>query len=567
MAQPNVIFIICDDLAWGDLACHGNPVPTHTPHLDAMHAGSTRLSRHCSGPLCTPARAGILTGRWHLRTRAFDTYCGRATLDPGEPTIAHMLQAADYQTGCFGKWHLGDNFGSRPMDMGFDESLVHLAGGIGQPRDRYENHEREAEAYFDPVVVRQGVPEVSTGYCSDVFANACIDPIDRQAQVPFFAYLAFNAPHSPFQIADEWADPYRRTDINETHARVYGMVSNIDDNVGRVLAKVAQLGLLENTLVVFTSDHGPCGSAQHREGPPGERHRWNAGLRDIKGSMYQGGVQVPSFWQWPGRIPAGRDVGVLSTTVDILPTLARFCGADLPAPAVDGVSLADVLTGATESIASRTVCMQWHRGDAPVRYRNYAALTQRWKLTRPHEDRADELYDLQQDPRETVDIAAAHPDVVQQLRQAYEAWFDDVGATRGARTFAAPRIHLGAAQENPVLLTQNDWRTLDGVEGWRDDSLRGYWDVCVRAEAGPFTVRERLRQGVPSGTVHLALDEVEWSLPLPAGAHVVQLAGLSLPAGTSRLEAWLHTDEPHPGARHSRFIPALYVEIEAAQVG
>jgi arylsulfatase A-like enzyme len=528
-----------------------------------MYASSTRLTRYCSGPLCTPARAGIVTGRWHLRTGAFDTYCGRATLDPGEPTIARTLQASGYTTGCFGKWHLGDNYGSRPMDMGFDETLVHLAGGIGQPGDRYENHEREADSYFDPVVVHQGVPEQRTGYCSDVFANECIDFVERHAPGPFFAWLAFNAPHSPFQIADEWVDPYRKAGVNETHAKVYGMVSNIDDNVGRVLATVEQLNLTANTLVVFTSDHGPCGSAQNRDGLPGERHRWNAGLRDIKGSMYQGGVQVPSFWRWPGRIAAGRDVDQLATTIDVLPTLAQICGTDLPEAAVDGISLAPVLTAETETLPERTVCMQWHRGDAPVRYRNYAAITQRWKLTRPHEGSADELYDLPRDPRETADIATAHPDVVEQLRQQYDAWFDDVGSTRGARTFDAPVIRLGTGHENPVLLTQNDWRTLDGLEGWRSDGLRGYWRVCVEQYAGPFTVRVRLRQGVPAGVVHLALDEVEWHTPLPAGEHVVALERLTLVPGTSRLEAWLHTDQPYPGARHSRFIPALYVEIEA----
>ena len=565
MERPNILFIICDDLAWGDLACHGNPVPTHTPHLDAIHAAGTRLTRSCSGPLCTPARAGILTGRWHLRTRAFDTYCGRATLDPGEPTIPRTLAAAGYATGCFGKWHLGDNYPSRPMDMGFDESVVHLAGGIGQPGDRYENHEREGDSYFDPVVVRQGVPEKSSGYCSDVFTDECIDFIERRRDTPFFAYLAFNAPHSPLQIADQWADPYRQAGVNETHARLYGMVSNIDHNVGRVLAKLDELGQTDGTLVVFTSDHGPCGSAQNREAPAGERHRWNAGLRGIKGSLYQGGVQVPSFWRWPGQISAGRDVDCLATTVDVLPTLAELCGADLPEPAVDGVSLAPLLKGDTDTseMPARTVFMQWHRGDAPVRYRNYAAITQRWKVTRGHEDGADELYDLQRDRHERADIAAAHPDVVVRLRHEYEEWFDDVGATRGARTFDAPTVHLGTAHENPVLLTQNDWRTLEGREGWRSDSLRGYWRVYVEADAGPFTVRVRLRQGAPPGTVVVALDEAEWKTPLPAGDHVVEMKGLDLPPGTSRLEAWLHTDVAHAGARHSRFIPALYVEVES----
>lgn len=562
MQRPNVVFIICDDLAWGDLACHGNPVPTRTPHLDAMHGASARLTRYCSGPLCTPARAGIMTGRWHMRTRAFDTYCGRATLDPEEPTLARMLKQAGYATGCFGKWHLGDNYPSRPMDMGFDESVVHLAGGIGQPGDHYDNHEREDASYFDPVVLRQGQPSQSNGYCSDVFTNECLDFIERRQGESFFAYLAFNAPHSPFQIADEWADPYRAAKVSETHAKVYGMVSNIDDNVGRVRARLSQLGLADNTLVVFTSDHGPCGSAQDREAPAGERHRWNGGLRDIKGSMYQGGIQVPSFWHWPNRIPAKRDIDTLATTVDVLPTLAAACGAQLPALPGDGISLLPHLAEDESSPADRTVFMQWHRGDAPVRYRNYAAITQRWKLTRPTEGSTDELYDLPRDPRETADVSSAHPGVVTQLRQQYDTWFDDVGATRGGQTFDTPVIPLGPAY--PVLLTQNDWRTLDGMEGWRSDDLRGYWRVSVDDDAGGFVIRIRMRQGVPAGTVHLALDEARWHTDLGVGEHVVEFTGLELPRGCARLEAWLHTEHDYTGARHGRFIPALYVEVEAA---
>lgn len=565
MSRPNIIFIICDDLAWGDLACHGNPVPTQTPHLDAMHAGSTRLTRYCSGPLCTPARAGIMTGRWHLRTRAFDTYCGRATLDPDEPTIGRMLSEAGYSTGCFGKWHLGDTYGSRPMDMGFEDSLVHLAGGIGQPGDRYENHEREDDSYFDPVLVRQGQPEVASGYCSDVFTDECIRFIDEQQDRPFFTYLAFNAPHTPLQIADEWADPYRQAGVPETHARLYGMVSNIDHNVGRVHAALADRGLADDTLVVFTSDHGPCGSAQDRDQPAGRGHRWNAGLRGIKGSLYQGGVQVPSFWHWPARLAGGRDVDRLASTVDVLPTLAEVSGATLPDAPVDGINLLPALSGEAAA-TSRTVFMQWHRGDAPVRYRNYAAITQQWKLTRPTEDQPDELYDLQRDPHETADVAVAHPDLVAQLRQEYDAWFDDVGATRGARTFDPPTPHIGTSHENPVLLTQNDWRTLDGVEGWRNDGLRGYWRVFVHADSGPFTVRVRMRRDCPTGTVHLCLDEAEWSTHLEEGEHVVEWQGLELPAGTSRLEAWLCTDEPVESARQHRFIPALYVELEASNL-
>jgi arylsulfatase A-like enzyme len=564
-SQPNVIFIICDDLAWGDLACHGNP-HTHTPRLDQMHAQSTRLTRYCSGPLCTPARAGILTGRWHLRTRAFDTYCGRAAIDPQEPTIARTLATAGYRTGAFGKWHLGDNYPSRPNDLGFEETLVHRSGGIGQPGDVPANHLREHDSYFDPVLVRNGSLEDSRGYCTDVFTDACLDFIsDAQGtDQPFFAYLAFNAPHTPLQIADEWVEPYRQAAVNETHARLYGMVTNIDHNVGRVIDHVDGLGLADKTLIIFTSDHGPCGSSAAGE----EGQRFNAGLRGIKGSMYQGGIQTPSFWRWPTTLAADCDIDRVAATVDVLPTLAQFAGAELikptDGPATDGQSLVPLLTGETQpdDWVDREVFMHWHRGDAPVRYRNYAVIDQRWKLMRPAEDVADELYDLQADPQERVDLAAQEPDRVTAMRRRYDMWFEDVCTTRGGRTFDPVAIPLGTAHENPVVLSQNDWRTI-GDEGWRNDRIRGVWAVRVEEDA-QYDVCLMWREDLPAGSAFVALDDTVWSTPVAAGTRLTTLPGISLPLGPARLEAWLHTEAPCETARSGHFIPALYVEVDRA---
>ena len=204
--------------------------------------------------------------------------------------------------------------------------------------------------------------------------------------------------------------------------------------------------------------------------------------------------------------------------------------------------------------------MQWHRGDAPVRYRNYAVITRQWKLTRPTEDVSDELYDLGVDPTESTDLSDQHPSLVERLRLNYDEWFDDVCTTRGGRTFEPVEVALGTDQENPVLLSQNDWRMV-GPDGWRTDDLRGYWTVRVEGK-GQYDVTVRFRKGVPAGTVHLTLGEVEWSAHLEAGDTACVLGGLSLPHGTARLEAWLHTDEVLESARQGRFIPGLYVEID-----
>ncbi|GIV78517.1 MAG: arylsulfatase [Litorilinea sp.] len=561
--RPNILIIIMDDLAWGDLACHGNPY-TYTPNLDRLYQESTHLTRYCSGPLCSPARASLMTGRYHLRTRVIDTYCGRSMLDPEERTLAQALHDHGYRTGAFGKWHLGDCYPMRAVDLGFEETLTHRAGGIGQPGDHPDNYPRwQTDSYFDPVLYHNGEPERYQGYCTDIFTDAAIAFIEEHRDEPFFAYLATNAPHSPLIIGDEWADRYRQMGINETHARLYGMVENIDWNVGRLLNRLDELGLAEDTLVIYTSDHGPCGSARDRTAPPGKQDRFNAGLRGIKGTMYEGGIRVPCFWRWPGHFAADRDVDRISHPIDVFPTLLAACGIPLPTDrAIDGVNLLPLLRGEQEPERwpERTIFMQWHRGDVPVRYRNYAVITQRHKLHRPHESQPDELYDLVADPYEKTDIAADHPELVAELRAQYDNWLDEMAATRGLGTFDPPPIPIGTRHENPVLLTQNDWRII-GEEGWNQDNLRGYWELTARQD-GPYEVTVRFRRDVPPGVVHLRVDDREWATRAETGENVCTFPDLHFPSGRVRLEAWRQTDEPCPTALYKRFIPALYVQVK-----
>ncbi len=559
--RPNVIVIIMDDLCWGDLACHGNP-HTRTPQLDRLHDQSARLTRYCSGPLCSPARASLLTGRYHPRTRVLDTYCGRSMIDPEEVTLARLLGPQGSRCGAFGKWHLGDCYPLRAMDLGFDETLMHNAGGIGQPGDHYANHFREAECYFDPVLFRNGEAVQTRGYCTDIFTDAALEFIRRPAAEPFFVYLATNAPHTPLIVGDEWADPYRKMGVNETHARLYGMVENIDYNVGRLLATLDERGQAENTIVVYTSDHGPCGSARNPEAPAGRQDRFNAGLRGIKGSMYEGGIRVPCFWRWPGHYSAGRDVDRVAHAIDVFPTLAAAAQAPLPETIIDGADLTPLLTGQTpaEAWPARSIFMQWHRGDVPVRHRNYAVIEQDCKLVRPHETNADELYDLAADPAESRDLASERPETVARLRAAYETWLDDLGATRGPGTFDQPLIHIGNPREPVTMLNQNDWRVI-GPEGWRTDDIRGYWDVQVES-AGEYEVTLRFRQDIESGRAVVLCGETRGELAAAAGEWLCRWPALNLAAGRQRVEAWRELDSPLPTAFRGRYVPALWVELK-----
>lgn len=560
-----------DDLGWGDLACHGNPV-VRTPRLDGLHAQSARLTRYLSGPLCTPARASLLTGRYHQRTRAIDTFCGRAMIDPGEYTLARMLADAGYRTGAFGKWHLGDAYPMRPQDLGFDETLVHRSGGIGSVGDIRDNAYREGEAYFDPVLLRDGTAERFAGYCTDVFTAAATDFIRSHTTEPFFAFLATNAPHTPLEVPERWLAYYRQAGLNPTHARLYAMVENIDWNVGRLLDCLSETGLAQDTIVLYTSDHGPCPSSRDFSAPPDRQQRFNAGLRGEKGSLYQGAVQVPCFWRWPAEFEP-REVAVLSSPIDVLPTLARACGGSTsPERPVDGRDLHDLLEGAAPGPdwSDRRLFMQWHRGDVPVRYRNYAVIQGRYKLHRPEPGAGidpagipDELYDLDADLGEETDVSASHPDIVAELRQAYEAWFADVGGD-DPRNFAPPAIHIGSPEEPVTTLSRQDWRVdpsfadLGEVALWRTADLAAEWHVHVD-RGGAFDVEVRLeafswKDVKIFSTINLRVGATTWSVPWTPMCTMYEIGPVELDPGPTTVEAWA---EGPGGARQA----ALYVDF------
>lgn len=520
-----ILFIICDDLAWGDLSRHGNPsVPT--PTLDALAAAGATCERHLSGPLCTPARAALMTGRHPYRTRAIDTYLGRSIVDPTEPTLPRLLADAGWRCGLFGKWHLGDTVPSRPQDLGFHEALYHTGGGLRQPANRGN------DSYFNPTLIHDGTPVETTGYCADLFTEAAIDFITRASDAPWFCYLAFNTPHTPLEIGDEWVAPLRHEGLPEAWTKLYGMVANIDHNVGRVLAALAARGLADDTVVVFTSDHGPCPSAM-----VDGRIRFNAGLRGNKGTMYEGGLRVPCFVRWPAAIPAGTTVTAPTNPIDFLPTLAAVAGRPTNrAFPPDGVNLLPALT-AGAALPPRTLCLQWHRGNVPEPLRNATALDARWKWYRPAPDQPDELYDLAADPGETNNLAAAHPEVATALRDAYIAWFADVSRTRGATpaaNYAPVRIPIGDPREPAPWLTRQDWRRPDGAaEGWADDQP-GDWLIEI-SEAGRYRLRVEFSATASIRTLGVSCGDVHRGIRVPAGANRTVLDDLALACGPCTL--------------------------------
>jgi arylsulfatase A-like enzyme len=507
--RPNVVLILTDDQGWGDVGFHGN-ARIRTPHMDRMAREGAAFTDFHVSPVCSPTRASLLTGRYNYRTGVVDTFIGRSLMHPDELTLAEMLRGAGYTTGIFGKWHLGDNYPLRAIDQGFDRAVVIKGGGLGQPSDS-----PGGGSYFDPILMRDGKAERFRGYCSDIYTDEALRFIETNRARPFFAYLATNAPHTPLEIADSYVEPYRRAGLDETTARIYGMVTNMDENVGRVLAKLQELGLARDTIVVFLTDNGPQ-----------QGGRFNGGMRGTKGTVFEGGIRVPFFLRWPAAVTAGTTIDRLAAHIDLTPTLIEACGvAPPPGHYVDGQSLLPLLRGGGDAWPDRTLFFQWHRGDAPEPFRACAARTQRWKLVD-----GKELYDLERDPGESRDLARENPEVVARLRTEYESWFRDVSGTRG---FAPPRIRLGTPHEDPVVLTRQDWR--GPRAGWAADSL-GHWEVEV-VESARYEVTLRMAAAQGAGEARFRLNGASLAAPIAKGATTCALGAASIPAGPGRLEA------------------------------
>jgi arylsulfatase A-like enzyme len=534
--HPNVVLILTDDQGWGDLGFHGNP-HLKTPHLDALARQSVELRQFYVCPVCSPTRASLLTGRYNYRTGAIDTYLGRSTMVAEEVTLAEMLAAAGYRTGIFGKWHLGDNYPSRAMDQGFEESLVHRGGGMVQPADP------PGGSYFDPVLVHDGRPTKASGYASDVFTAAAIDFIEAHAREPFFVYLPFNCPHTPLQVPEEYLRRYQGLGLDDATARVYGMVANIDDNVGRLMARLDELRLSDHTIVLFLTDNGP------------QQPRYNGVWRDRKGSVYEGGIHVACLVRWPGHLAAGTKIDQPAAHIDLAPTLLAACGVDRPSGVrFDGVSLLDVLQGKRAALDERLLFFQWHRGDEPMRYRACAVRGPRYKLVQAagRGEQSDftpqwALYDLHADPAEEHNLIDQHDDIAARMKAAYDRWLDDVSATRG---YPAPRIVAGTTRENPLTLTRQDWR--GPKAGWGAQGL-GHWDVDFAAPAA-YDVTVRMPGSDESSTVRLRVGTAEHTQTLAAGQQSVRFAAIELPAGTHRVEAIVE--------RGGRQLGAHYVDLQ-----
>ena len=477
--HPNVVFVLTDDQGYGDLGCHGNPV-VKTPHIDALFSSSLHLTDYHVGPTCAPTRAGLLTGHYANSTGVWHTIGGRSLLRSNEISMAEYFRGGGYATGIFGKWHLGDNAPYRPQDRGFDTVVVHGGGGVGQTPDYWGNN------YFDDSYWDGERHARYEGYCTDVWFQEALKFIEHNRSNPFFCYIPTNAPHSPHLVDPRYSDPYVPLTPHQERAKFYGMLANIDENVGGLRRRLAELGLADNTIFIFMTDNGSGGGLEVDE-EQFVTSGFNAGMRGKKGSEYDGGHRVPFFLHWPaGGIKKGRDVDELTANVDILPTLIELCGLEsLEDNSFDGRSLAPLLQpqeGKRRDWPDRALVTDSQRLTYPVKWRKSAVMTGRWRLVNGRE-----LYAIQEDPGQLRDVAATHPDVVSELRLAYEGWWQKVS---GQFDEEIP-IAIGGPGASRLRINTHDWRNEDCECAWNQSLVRqglicnGHWEVEV-VELGTY---------------------------------------------------------------------------------
>ena len=480
--KPNIILIITDDQGYGDIGYNGNS-HIKTPNLDLLATNSMRFNNFYVSPVCAPTRSSLLTGRYSLRTGVTDTYNGGAMMSNDEITLAEILRENNYQTGIFGKWHLGDNYPFRPTDQGFHESLIHLSGGIGQVGD-FTNYYKGNRSYFDPILWHNNEQKKYEGYCSDIFTDEAIKFIEDNKSNQFFCYLSFNAPHTPLQVPDKYYDLYKNVDpsvISESEKismteknvldakRIYGMVTNIDDNVGKLVSKLKELNIDKNTILIFMTDNGP------------QQFRYVSNLRGLKSSVYNGGIKVPFYLSYPKIHDAGLDLDNFSAHIDVLPSLLDLCDIETPKNIkIDGKNFLN------KSTEERSFFSYWTR-KSPELYQNMSLNKGNYKLVgntnydSPIE--RFELFDIDNDPYEMENLIENKKELAIQMKLEMDNIYNELINSKNIKN--KPRIIIGSEFENPTYLNRNDASGQRGI--WAQNEIFGFWRI--KALSGKYNFR------------------------------------------------------------------------------
>ena len=563
LSRPNVIIVLTDDQGFGDLSCHGNPI-LFTPNIDRLAREGVRLRDFHVSPVCAPTRGQLMTGLDALRNGARSVPAATNMIWREIPTMAELFRKNGYRTGQFGKWHLGDHYPDRPFDRGFEKAI--WFGGWGVASDvefdndcvniRYREENRVAQA---------------NRYCTDFWFDKALEWMSACARQkePFLCYIATNAPHGPLWAQEKDAAPYQSL-VRPNVANFFGMIANIDENMGRLENWLQETGLRDNTIVIFMTDNG---------GTAG-RQVYNGGLREGKGSYYDGGHRVPCFIRWPaGGIEGGREVNQPTQIQDILPTLLELCDLSTPeGVCFDGLSLASVLRNPDATLPDRMFVVQYGGRVRAVKY-EACVVWGPWRLVH-----GKELYNAAEDRAQKTDLSTQHPDIVARMRAFYEDWWSGVEK----RVYEYQPILVGTEQENPVILSPNYWAGVDvdnhhrvsAAEGGPQGgpfhlrvTRRGLYRIELRR--WPFHTEEPLGSPGPKQTVAgrslLNVTTNRKALPihgavLRIGTHEMRAKTspdaigvpfeMELPEGDTQLQAWFQDSEGND------LCGAFYVKIE-----
>ncbi|WP_417391968.1 arylsulfatase [Gimesia sp.] len=516
--QPNIILVMTDDQGYWDTEIAGNP-DIETPTIKRLASQGVTFTRFYANMVCAPTRAGLMTGRHYLRTGLYNTRFGGDTLGQSETTIAQVLQKAGYKTGLFGKWHLGRYAQYQPHRRGFDHFFGHYHGHI----ERYTNPDQ---------VVVNGESVETRGYVTDLFTDAAIDFIQRNQEQPFFCYLAYNAPHSPFLLdtshfghpeGDKLIEKYLAKGLPLREARIYAMIERIDQNLNRLLQTVHDLKLDEQTVVIFTSDNG------------GVSRGFKAGLKGSKASAYEGGTRVPFVVRWTDHFPAGKTTDAMVAQTDLFPTFCQLAGVPIPDDLkLDGKSILPLMVQGEGKSPHQYLYHTWDRY-TPNPFHRWSIHGLRFKLVghdpqgkkKKEGEPQGQLYDLQADPGETNNVAKQYPEKVSELRGEFLRWFQDVTA---GQVYQPAAIPVGDEQELEVEL-QPSWAVLKGddleysfdgydwdtIDNWKSNSDTATWQLEVQ-KPGRYAVElsygYRAEPELP-GKLQIAVGDQKLDCKLP----------------------------------------------------
>lgn len=460
--KPNIVLIVTDDQGWGDLSFHGNS-NLETPNLDHLAKTGAYFENFYVQPVCSPTRAELLCGRQFQRLGVYSTSAGGERLNLDETTLAEVFKKAGYQTAAYGKWHSGMQPPYHPNSRGFDDFYGFASGHWGN--------------YFDPLIEHNGKLVKGNGFLTDDLTDKGLEFISRNKNNPFLLYLPYNTPHSPMQVPDKYWNKFEARELTKKHKdttledikftkAALAMVENIDHNVGRILKKLQELELEENTILVYLSDNGPNG------------WRWNEGMRGRKGSTDEGGVRSPLFISWKNTIPASKKISQVASTIDILPTLAALADIEVKTQKpLDGINIESLIFEENPSMESRFIYNHWN-GKTSVRSAEFRL---------DHENR---LYHIPTDRGQTKDVAKNYPEVYTSLLNARENWLQGIPKTSaesrpftiGHPEFQTTQLPARDGIAHGVIKRSNKYPNCSFFTNWKSPEDVITWDVEVLSD-------------------------------------------------------------------------------------